>query len=245
MIRATIVLLLASASALAQPATPTGPTTEKAKAHQAAGIAAYKAKDFATASKEFAAAYAAESYDGFLFSRAQSDRQRGECASAVELYERFLATSPAPDFAQASRDGIAACGGSSATPAPAPVPMPNIVADDTLERPERSTERVVWPHKLAVGLMMTGVLFGGTSAAFYVSARRAANDADRAAEHTDVTTLYERAENHLAASRISLGISAAFVAASVIRFVLTDAPDPHGDLVVGVSPGGLSIAGAF
>lgn len=84
MTRAAIVfaVVAATASASAQPP-PQGPTSEKAKGHQAAGIAAYKAKDFTTASKEFAAAYAAERYPGFLFSWAQSDRQRGECTSAV------------------------------------------------------------------------------------------------------------------------------------------------------------------
>ncbi len=245
MIRAALFVAIASATAYAQ---PSGPTNENAKQHHTAGLAAYKAKDFATASKEFAAAFAAERYPGSLFAWAQSDRQRGECTSAVELYQRFLdETSPPESFAQLARDGIAACGGSTKPPPADPVPvMPAITADDKLEVPERPPPpKAEFPHKLSIILLSTGVALGGTSAYFYMSSRDAAKDADRAADHADVVRLYQLAEDRLLVSRITLGVGIGFAAASAIRFALTDSP-PDDTVAIGVSPSGaLFVAGAF
>ena len=240
-----LVIALAGATAFAQ--APIGPTSENAKQHQAAGVAAYKAKDFATASKEFAAAYAAERYSGFLFSWAQSDRQRGECSSAVDLYQRFLDTSPPPDFAQLARDGIAACGGTSAKPEPLPPPttVPAISGDDKLEVPERPPTATGFPHKLSVALLATGVALGGTSAYFYLAARGDAKDANRAATYPEVARLYERSEDRLLVARITAGVGLTFVVASVIRFALTDTPKDDG-VAFGVSPtGDVFVSGAF
>ncbi|MFN0250964.1 MAG: tetratricopeptide repeat protein [Kofleriaceae bacterium] len=250
--RAIMIVVLACGPAFAQDAAPIGPTSVRAKELQAEGVAAYKAKDFATASRRFAAAYAAERYPGFLFSWAQSDRQRGECTSAVDLYQRFLDTSPPSDFAQLARDGIAACGGPAAPVEPPPieptpvepVPVP-VIGDDTLEVVDRAPEDPGFQHKLALGLLATGLVAGGTSAYFYLSARGYRDDANRVTLHADVAPLAQRYDDQLLVSRIAFGISLGFVAASAIRFFLTDSPKTDG-VALGISPAGdFFVAGAF
>jgi tetratricopeptide (TPR) repeat protein len=244
-VRAIVIAVLACGTAFAQ---PIGPTNARAKELQAEGVAAYKAKDFATASKAFAAAYAAERYPGFLFSWAQSDRQRGECTSAVELYQRFLDTTPPPDFAQLARDGIAACGGGTSKPAPvepAPTPAPAITADDKLEVVDRTPDDPGFQHKLALGLLATGLVASGTSGYLFLEARDARDEANGATMHADVKAPAQRYEDNLLYSRIALGVGLGFVAASALRFALTDSSTNDG-VALGISPtGDFFVAGAF
>jgi len=168
------------------------PQTSAAQARLDAGTKAFKANDFATASKEFAAGFAAEPWSGFLFAWAQSERRRGDCASAVKLYTRFTATNPPAEVRQLADDGIAACGGvvePHPNPSPSPSPSPNSSPSPTPSAtPSPSSQG--FQHKLAIGLAAGAV------------------------------DLYHRAEDRRLVAQIAGGVSIGLAAAAVLRFVL-------------------------
>jgi hypothetical protein len=144
-----------------------------------------------------------------LFAWAQSERQRGDCASAVKLYERFNATSPPAEVRQLADDAIAACGD-----------KPTI--ERTIEPSVVKTERP-FHHKLAVGLGAGAAIVGGVAIYFYVSSGNAADAADRAATHPEAIDLYDRAKDRRLVAQITGGVSLGLATAAVLRFLL------HGD----------------
>lgn len=70
---------------------------------------AFAAEDFDAAAKAVEAAYFIEPKPMLLYPWAQAERSRGDCGAAVELYERFLATDPVPQLADAARENKARC----------------------------------------------------------------------------------------------------------------------------------------
>ena len=219
MIRASFVVIVAmSAVSAAQPAGGK-PQTASAQTRLDAGTKAFKANDFATASKEFAAGYAAEPWSGFLFAWAQSERRRGDCPSAVKLYTRFTATNPPAEVRQLADDAIAACGATPVPvvdpPKPDPKPEPPVVVAPV--EPKRDEP---FPHKLAVGLGVGAVVAGGVGIAFYVASNSAADDANRAGSHPEAVDLYDRAKDRRLVAQICGGVSIALATAAVLRFVL-------------------------
>ena len=216
MIRVVLVLVLVLVLDALARAQSTGPTTDAARARMTAGDAAFHANDFATASKEYAAGYAAEPWSGFLFAWAQSERRRGDCVSAVKLYERFNATNPPAEVRQMSDDAIAACGGADQI-VPPPRPKPP------------------FQHKLAVGLGAGAIVAGGVAIGFYVASNSAADDAGRAASHPEAVALYDKAQDRRLISQITGGVGVALATAAVIRFVLTDPERPGPQFAIGPS----------
>ncbi len=94
MIRALIyVTVLASGLAVAQSADD---AKSKAAAAYAIGQTAYSVKDFATAAKQFAAAYALDPDPGYLFNAAQAFRFDNDCEHARDFYKQFLERVPNP-----------------------------------------------------------------------------------------------------------------------------------------------------
>jgi len=224
-----------------------GPTTDVGRARLLAGDTAFAANDFARASTEYAAGYAAERWSGFLFAWAQSQRLRGDCPSAVELYDRFLATAPPPKIEQMARDALAACGDMS-TPTVAPTVTPTVRPDDTsLEkielRPPPPPEPP-FPHKLALVLVGTGLATSAIGLTYYVRARGDGEDASRQATHQEAIALYERAQDRTLVARVTGGIGAALVIAGVVRFAL-NRPATESSTTVVLVPNGIEIAGRF
>lgn len=251
---ALVVLVLAApASADVAPASPGpapapaagGPTTAVGRERLLAGDTAFAASDYARASTEYAAGFAAEGWSGFLFAWAQSQRLRGDCPSALELYNRFLATSPPTKVEVMTRDAIAACGD---TTAPTKVPT-NAHPDDTsLEKIELRPPPPVEPpfqHKLAVVLVGSGLVASGVGLGYYVKARGSASDASRQAAHQEAIAHYERAKDRTLVARITGGVGAALVIAGVVRFVLNRPEEREPSTTIVLVPNGIEIAGRF
>ncbi len=85
------------------------PANAEAKAHLANGTEHYKRSEFDDAVEEFRKGYEIEADPVFLYSWAQAERRRGNCAASVKLYQRFLATKPEQLAAEYARDGILQC----------------------------------------------------------------------------------------------------------------------------------------
>jgi len=250
--RAVLVVIAWSAIAVAQPSDK--PQTAAAQARLTAGTKAFKANDFAAASKEFAAGYAAEPWSGFLFAWAQSERRRGDCPSAVKLYTRFNATNPPPEVRQLSDDAIAVCGAAPATavveppvvePKLEPKPDPPNPDPPKSDPPERQPEiERPFQHKLALGLGAAAAVAGGVAIGFYVSSNGIADDANRAGSHPEAVTLYERAQDRRLVAQISGGVGIALATAAVLRFVLHRPADDDrqltGDRTISVGPSSVT-----
>jgi tetratricopeptide (TPR) repeat protein len=73
------------------------------------GQVKYKAEKFAAAIEDFKRGYDIEADPAFLIAWAQAERQRGRCASAVRLYQKFLATDPPEVAKEFARDGLVRC----------------------------------------------------------------------------------------------------------------------------------------
>lgn len=110
-----------------------------------------------------------------IFGLAQAERFVGNCPRAVELFDRFLATDPEPDQAQAAVDKRAECTDEpppqpqpsppppEATPAPQPAPMAPVPVD-TRARP-------TGPALVGTGSALTIVGAVLVATAFSVAAR--------------------------------------------------------------------------
>jgi hypothetical protein len=115
-----LALLLVSSAAFA------GDTPEKpeAKAYFSDGTAAFERGEYAAASRAFAAGYEIENWNGFLFAWAQAERKAKNCAKAIQLYSRFIATKPADSAKEHALGWIKVCGGEYVEPPPEPVKDP-------------------------------------------------------------------------------------------------------------------------
>jgi tetratricopeptide (TPR) repeat protein len=131
-----LVLVAAPLVALAAARAVAEPDPKDPAALMSTGLSAYKAGEYDAAIAAFRAAYAIDERPAALFAMAQAERKRGDCATAVADYERFLATSPAERQAEAAREQRDVCKDQLAAQQPPPsgdttahVPAPAAAAD--------------------------------------------------------------------------------------------------------------------
>lgn len=84
-------------------------SSPEAKEKLAEAQAAFEEQDYAAAAEAIEAAYLIEPKDALLYPWAQAERQRGDCAAAIELYQRFIDSDPGPDFVEAAQQNIDRC----------------------------------------------------------------------------------------------------------------------------------------
>lgn len=243
---AAAVIVTTSTSAIAA---PTGAT---AKAAFDRGVKAYTEADYAAASEALAASYALEADAETLFAWAQTERQRGRCEKAIELYDELLAFDlPAENeaAAQAKLDeckAILAAQPPSAAPASPPAPDRSAPDEPVAESPAATGARAWWQDPVGGGLVALGVIGVGVGGVFLVSARSADRDKDSAATYGEYQLLEERA-----ASRGRLGVIAAatggvLLGAGIVWYATRG--DARGPQVTGwftAEGGGLVAAGRF
>lgn len=210
----------------------------------------YRDKDYAAAIAAFDAGYQLDPQPIFLYDKAQALRMAGDCASAIEAYEAFLATEPPEHEAIRARKNIENCAAKlSRSPAPpveetapaARVPRPVLpprprVRKESLPAGE---ERAWWHDRVGVTLATSGVIALGLGAGFAVAARKAADDTAL------VTHLDEWNERRAAWQRdrlvagVAAGTGIALVALAVVRFSTHDrtvrvTSTAHGGAVVAI-----------
>ena len=142
----------------------------EARPHFATGFRAFNNKDYKTASTEFEAAYKLDPQVPLLFTWAQSERLGGNCAHALELYQRYLYSDINEQQAEFARRWIKKCGGVvAATPPKREVPVTPSPADD----------RYIWYRDLpADGMAASGALGLLVGTIYLVKAKHAADTAD-------------------------------------------------------------------
>ena len=122
MIRASLFALV-SYSAIASADTKHA-LNPQAAAHDQIALTAYSVKDYATAAREFEAAYNADPAPSLLYGWAQSARLGGHCAEAIPLYRKYLDANVSSESLEAARTNIAQCEQTIAASAPPPPPPP-------------------------------------------------------------------------------------------------------------------------
>lgn len=98
----------AAAMLLAVPAYA-APPEEEAKQHMKAAGKAYGEQDFDTAAQEAEKAYELDPNPVYLYPWGQSERARGNCRKALELYRKFLESDPSKKAAADAKDNIVRC----------------------------------------------------------------------------------------------------------------------------------------
>lgn len=137
---AVIVLLLLSGQAFAQPSPPSNDDKVRAKELYQSAEAAMAAQDYATAARDYGAAYEI-SRDPVLFYKIGTAQERaGKCPVAVIYYRRYLAEAkPTPAFIDITNARIKAC-----SPEPTVTDQPPVEPPKPVE-PAKPVEPTVEP----------------------------------------------------------------------------------------------------
>jgi tetratricopeptide (TPR) repeat protein len=230
-------IALSSLSIAAVPArTWAGPVSDPQAAAQdelEAGLAAYQRGDYDTAIGHFRRAYELHESPQYLYAWAQAARSAGDCASAIDLYRRFIESGATGDSRVAAEQNEARCREQlETTPAPqvptaepppstetetetAPTPEPDPTRRD--EAPASSRAR---PDALGLGLLVGGsvaVAAGGTVLA--ISGVRRVRQSDTS-QYDRFDALDREIDRLDIAGSVTLGIGAALVLGGAIRLAL-------------------------
>jgi hypothetical protein len=206
-LRTALALCTCSALAYADDAKPAPPTLNAAaQEHDDAALAAYKDKDYASAAREFEAAYRADPVPSLLYGWAQSDRLGGHCDLALPLYRKYLYADVSAASLEAARANIKQC--EAQTPEP-PLPEPAPVSAPSPWYADRAGDALVAGG--AVGLTI-GIVYLVKSGNTADAAMKAPNLSGYDSMLSDATT--ERRVGYTA-----LGFGIALAAAGTYLFV--------------------------
>lgn len=219
-------MLVYSSPALAMP------KNREAASKLEEGLSLYRNEDYAGAAEAFEQGYAIEPDATFLYTWAQAERLRGNCTEAVNLYTRFIETSPPEVQIAAAQDGKARCADTLAqetatraqveedeldeladsiaepaptTPAPAASSTPS---RDEAEPPEP------WQRDPAAGALVgVGAVGLGAGVGLLIGAA-----VIRPATYAEAQTYKRRSRSLSVAGGVTLGVGAVLLLAGAIRY---------------------------
>jgi hypothetical protein len=170
-----------------------------------------------------------------LYPWAQAERSRGNCAAAVELYQRFLDSNPPEAAATPARENMERCQEELAAAAP-DEPTGDDIVEEVIEDDEPEPEpepepapvkkdeppkKKAW-YKDPVGGVLVGVGVAGVGAGAALVGL-AASSAGKVADegsHSDYLAARERATGLRNGGAIALSIGGALVLGGVVRYVV-------------------------
>jgi len=121
---AVLVVVALTGGARAEPPAAMAPA---AREHFQRGIDLYMKNDYRAAIAELQQGYAIDPSPEILFAWAQAERLAGDCATAIALYQRFVATGPPELQVRAAEENRASCEQTLASQTQtAPTPTPAI-----------------------------------------------------------------------------------------------------------------------
>ena len=163
-------VLIATALVLAGAPRSSPTVSSHAKVQRLAAEAgeAFAAGDYERAAERLQAALALEPDNpALIYGLAQARRGTKDCAEAIVLYDRFLASDPTPRQRADALEGRAKCGAKTPPPSGTPEPAPEPEPEPELE-PEPEPEPNPSPRSL-VGPVLVGVLvYAGICRAFRI-----------------------------------------------------------------------------
>jgi hypothetical protein len=199
------------------------------------GLALYKARDYAGATRAFEDGFALDARPELLFANAQARRLAGDCRGAVPLYQRFLEMSATPVQTSATHIALARCAQQMARERPLPPPTP---AAPSAPAP------APWTHDrwgaALLGAGVVGLAVGGGFLAAAFSARPSADDATIA----DYDARFATAERRRTIAVVGLVAGGALAAGGVARYAWVR-HRARAAVTLTILPGGLALAGSF
>ena len=230
MLLAVPVSVVSLVLALAAPGGLLSNPEAKAKLQEAQ--AAFKSEDYDAAAAAVEAAYIIEPNAMLLYPWAQAERSRGNCAAAVELYQRFLDSNPPEAAATPARENMERCKEQLAAEAPEPEPEEEPVDEEIEEEPEPEPEPAPvtkdeqpkakkWYADPVGGVLVgVGVVGVGVGAGLMGAAGSRAKKVADEDMHSDYLAAREGATKLRNGGAIALSIGGALVIGGVVRYVL-------------------------
>ena len=229
------------------------------------GQVKYKAEKFDAAIEDFKKGYEIEADPAFLIAWAQAERQRGRCAAAVRLYQKFLATNP-PEVAQEfAREGIVRCAEQLAGDDPVPPGADELSAsddddddfDDTEIRDDTTPDddgddkaeskgKRWYRDPAGTTLVALGVVGAGVGAGLLAAAQ--VEQGSSSTDYGEFDARQRRVRNLRISGGVVLGVGAGMLIGGVIRWVIvgtrkSDAPAVG--FILDRNQAGLTLSGRF
>ena len=246
---ALVAVALAAAPARAQKDLEMLP---EAKVHYDRGIAHYAAKEYAAASDELAKAYFVDPKREIVFAWAQAKRLAGDCASAIPLYRKYLASEPPKSTAEKAKQHLNGCEalvapGAEIDPTlPAPAPEPVVTPEPVVAPAEplpAGPPPVVYRDKPFYSDVLGGVLVGsglaglGVGATFWVMSNKSRDEADAAESYADYERAVDKGKQQRTIGIVGLAAGGTLLLGGVLRYAIHGggkervdvAIAPHGD----------------
>lgn len=206
---------------------PAGDDVREQNPHFAPARAAFEAKDWDTAAREFEAAYAFDGRLEYLYAQAQAERKGGRCEDAIGTYQRFIDAGPPAEAIADAKDNIAAC--ERARPASPPPPTPPVAtaAPRAIDEPppERAPARPWYRDPWGGVATFGGVAIAAAGGALLGIAHDRERDAARAG---DEQVYRDRIAGAPAMSRAGIGLlsaGAALIVAGIVRWSVVAAAE--------------------
>ena len=244
---------LAEAPALAGPAASAPALRGKARAEFDRGLAAYRRGDYRAAARALSRGYALQPDAAFLFPWAQALRLAGDCAAAVPLYRKVLATVATADDRRSVQRLIDECHTDETLPpptaeTPAPEPESTTATPPTPAPPPPESASTPAPIAPAPGppaaigisspaprrpwygdgwtatLTAAGTVAVGVGAGFLIAGKVADSDATSAGTLGSFAADSHNATIRYRIGAVALGVGGALVAAAVVHSLLSASP---------------------
>jgi len=254
---------------LALAVAPAGADTLKPEAqkHLDAGLALFDKGDYGKAIDEFKAAYEIDPAPKVLFALAQARRLSGDCDTAMDLYNQYLATLPSEAQTEAAKAAMKLCDGKThpkqvteppvthdEVTAPPPVethtvPPPAQVAPEVM-RPEPAPIVTVEPHRpwyrrhpIGAGLSAGGAISIGVGVGFLISANATKHRAEDEMNRDDFIAAIDKANTRRKTGLGFLVIGGALVTAGILEITLHHTS--HDTLAAGTDGSTIYVRAAF
>jgi hypothetical protein len=214
--RLAILCTLVAGIATAQADAPYAPAVQK---HVDAGLAAYRAGDYETASREIEAAYVIDPRPALLYTWAQARRQGGRCEDALPLYRRYADTATSEAQTAAAKTGIDLCEKQLAEKRDAKPPDPIVTPPPP--PPRKKPEPPPWYRDKIGDVLAIGGLVGlGVGTGFLVASKRSLDSANRAEFRDDFGDLLDEANGRRRLGIGVLGAGSALLATGIVVYVV-------------------------
>lgn len=206
------------------------PTNPDAVAHLERGNAAYERRDYKAAAEEYKKGYEIEADADFLYTWAQAERMRDRCASAVKLYQRYIATNPGEMAAEYARSGIVKCAESLAGDSPLPPDAEMGEPGEDPVEPDEDTppdappppepkDKAKWPRDpAAIALVTIGSL--ATVAGVGIVSAAVVEDGKGAQTYGQFDTQQKKVRTLAIAGGVAMGVGVGLLAGGIARWMV-------------------------
>ncbi|MCA9711789.1 MAG: hypothetical protein KDK70_38490 [Myxococcales bacterium] len=220
----------------------------EAQAKLAEAQQAFADEDFDAAAAAVEAAYLIEPEPMLLYPWAQAERSRGNCAAAIELYQRFLDSEPPEQVAGPARENMARCQEQVDAESEEIIEDDESdVVDEVLAEPtepestptqqdDRPKAKAWYKDPVGGVLVGVGVVGVGVGAGLMGAGASAAKGAADQDSHMDYLDQRDRATSLRNGGAVALSIGAVLVLGGIVRYAIVAKKSKEGATAWRVAP---------